>query len=242
MTKGNPWLRGLLDGISAANLIRSSAIAHKNRIAIIVLDSTLEIAFKNYIENVLGIRNIPKPKWESREEINKIIKKKTDFEPEVWKQVDYFYEIRNSFYHEDSDKTVIDDTVANFQELVEFFINNLFNIQCSQELPLLQSLLPIEFQQQKVPINRISEAINVIVVAVAESESKDSIAINEYLKKKGFKGNIPNGIISKYLNHYYPHFFYKDANGVWKLSEEGVTRYGEIKNTYQIEDKKEDQK
>jgi len=242
MANISPWLRGLLDGISAVNLIRSSTIAHKNRIAIIILDSTLEIAFKNYIENVLNMKNTTKSKWLSREELNKIVKKKTDFDPEVWKQVDYFYEIRNSFYHEASEKTVIDDTVNNFQELVEFFIDNLFNIQCSQELPLTQSLLPSDLQPQKVPINRISEIINVIVVAVAESESKDAVEINEYLKKKGFRGNIANGVISKYLNHHYSHFFYKDSDGIWRLSDEGKERHKEIKNAYDVEDKKEDQK
>ena len=44
-----PWLNGILDGINASNLIRASTIEHKNRFAFILLDSTLEITFKNFL-------------------------------------------------------------------------------------------------------------------------------------------------------------------------------------------------
>ncbi len=131
-----PWLNGLIDGLSASNLIRNSIIENKNRIAFIILDSTLEIAFKNFILNVKKLPSISESTWRNRETVNKIVKKHTDFDPETWKEVDYFYRIRTGLYHADSEKTVTNTIVNDFQDTVEFFINNLFNIQCSKLVPL----------------------------------------------------------------------------------------------------------
>lgn len=240
MAKTQPWINGLIDGLSASNLIRNSAIEHKNRIAFIILDSTLEIAFKKYIENVKRIPNIQESTWKSREAIIKILKKNTSFDKEVWEDTEYFYKIRTGMYHEDSEKTVSDTTIGNFQELVEFFIDNLFTIKCSEMVPLTQSLIPTkDIEPGKIPINRISERINVIVVAIAESKSKNAVEVNEFLKKKGFKGRISNSVISANINHYYSHFFYFDE--YWKLSESGQERYNEIRKSYVIEQEKVNQ-
>ena len=232
MGKTKPWVSGLIDGISASNLIRQSLIPHRNRLAYIVLDSTLEIAFKNFIINVKKISNIPDSKWKYRDEIEKIVKKNTSIEQEVWDEVNYFYKIRTGLYHEDSDKTVIDETINNFQELVEFFIEELFNIKCSELIPLTQSLIPAASKElSKIPINNIPQKINVVVVAIGESESQSPDDVLTVLKKKGFRGKINTNTISIYLNHAFPYLFHKD-DGVWKLSEEGINRYKEMKKTY----------
>jgi len=232
-----PWVNGLIDGISASNLIRSSTIENKNRIAFIILDSTLEIAFKNYILNVKKLPNIKESTWRNRETVNKIVKKHTDFEVDTWKEVDYFYGVRTGLYHADSEKTVTETTINDFQDTVEFFINNLFNVQCSKLVPLTHSLIPseistAEISDNKIPINKIPERINVLVIAVGESESKNASDINEFLKRKGFKGKIPNNVINTNLNHFYKHCFYFDE--YWKLSEEGQKRYNSIQKSYVI--------
>lgn len=235
MSKIRPWINGLIDGISASNLIRSSTIEHRNRIAFIILDSTLEMAFKKYIQNVKKLPNIPESTWKHRDTINKMVKKNSTFDEAVWEEVNYFYEIRTGMYHEDSEKTVSDTTIGDFQELTEFLIDNLFSIKCLEIIPLSQSLLPQkDVETDKIPINKIAERINVIVVAVAESKSRTPIEINEFLKKKGFRGTISNSIISGNLNHFYPHLFYFDE--YWKLSDGGQSRYDEIRKSYVAQD------
>ncbi len=232
LTKPKPWINGLIDGISGSNLIRQSLIPHKNRFAYVILDSTLEIAYKNFIVNEKKIGNFPSSKWKFRDEIEKLVKKHTNFDQEVWDEVNYFYKIRTGLYHEDSDKTVTDETVNNFQELVEFFIEKLFNVSCSELTPLTQSLISTSLKESsKIPINNIPQKINVIVVAVGESDSKTPEEIQNILKKKGFRGSINTATISTYLNHTFSYLFHKE-NDTWRLSEEGMTRYDDLKKTY----------
>lgn len=54
IAKKQPWTRGLYEGVIAADLIAKQQFAQKNRIALIVLDSTLEIAFKEYLVHDSG--------------------------------------------------------------------------------------------------------------------------------------------------------------------------------------------
>jgi hypothetical protein len=55
VAKRKPWTRGLYEGVIAADLIsKQQRLEQKNRIALIVLDSTLEIAFKEYLVNESG--------------------------------------------------------------------------------------------------------------------------------------------------------------------------------------------
>ncbi len=250
MGKQKPWINGLIDGISASNLIRISKIEHKNRIAFIILDSTLEMAFKKFIENEKKIINVKDSTWRNRETINKIVKKHTDFDKEVWDDVEYFYGIRIGLYHEDSEKTVTDTTIDNFQEVVEFFINNLFDVHCSQLVPVTYSLIPnqqnnsgetIEEQSNGISINKISEKINVMIVTVAESKSRDYDAILEYLQKRGFRGKISKSMLSVYMNNTFKHMFYFDE--YWKLTQdEGMKRYEKLKKVYAGEKSEENGK
>jgi len=231
LAKRRPWIIGLIDGLCASNLIKSSIIAHKNRFAFIVLDSTLEIAFKNFLVNEKKITNIPETTWKFREKIIKILKNHAKFEKDVWSDINYFYKLRVGLYHEDAEKTVTDETVNNFQELVEFVIDNLFGIESSAIVPLTQSLLPFrESMQEGIPINRIPQKINVLVIAVAESKSKDPNELNEFLKKKGFRGELSNNTMSVYLGNTMKHLFYFDE--YWRLSEVGKSRYEELRKSY----------
>jgi hypothetical protein len=239
----SPWVIGLIDGISASNLIRSSVIEHKNRIAFIILDSTLEQVFKKYITNVKKIQNVQdSKKWESREFLEKLVRGKTDFEEQTWDDVTFFYKIRTGLYHEESEKTVTDAVVGRFQELVEFFINELFQVKCTELVPQTPSLLPKENETEKtdkhsIPINTIREKVNVILVAVAESQSKSTTELRDFLRKKGLKEMISPSILGGYLNKYV-HLFYFDE--YWKLTEEGHLKYENISKSY-VQDKLQDQ-
>lgn len=227
----HPWLSGIIDGLAASNLVRSSNIPHRNRIALIILDSTIEIVFKKYLENVKNIRGLPDNIWQHREQLLKVVKKHTDFQQDIWDELDYFYQIRTGLYHEDSEKTVTDETIRDFQESVEFITDNLFAIQCLEVVPLTTSLLPSTYvESDEISINRVPERINVILVAVAASKSRNAAELNEVLKRKGFRGKIPNSVISANLNHHYSHLFY--FKEFWRLSDEGQRRYDKIRKSY----------
>ncbi len=55
IAKRKPWAKGLFEGVIAADFIFKQSLEQKNRIALIVLDSTLEIAFKEYLVNESGV-------------------------------------------------------------------------------------------------------------------------------------------------------------------------------------------
>jgi hypothetical protein len=252
MNKMHPWLRGLVDGLDASNLIRLSMIPYKNRIALIILDSTLEMAFKNYIENVKKITNIPEDRWKHREQVVKIVKANIVFDDVTWQQVNYFYNLRVGLYHEDASKTVPDETIGNFQELVEFMINEFFSTKCSDLTAIPQNLIPLPLDEstfakdikngstEEIPINKIPEKINVIVVAVKETKSNNPAEINDALKRRGFRGKISNNTISIYLNQIFSYLFYKTEDA-WVLSGEGEKRYAELRRTYLPQETNQDQ-
>jgi len=233
-----PWVTGIIDGLSASNLIRSSNIENKNRLAFIVLDSTLEISFKNFIFNVKKLSGITESTLRNREPLNKIVKKHTDFDQDTWDEVEYFYKIRTGLYHADSEKTVTNTVISDFQDTVEFFVNNLFSIKCLELLPLTHSLLTTNEKNQKengkIPINKIKEKINVVIVAVGESQSNNAEEIIGHLHKKGFKSEITKTEINRYLNHHYKHYFYLEE--YWRLSEAGQDRYNMIEKAHKKEE------
>lgn len=50
-----PWARGIYESIIAVDIILGKNLEQKNRICLILLDSTLEIAFKEYLVNESGV-------------------------------------------------------------------------------------------------------------------------------------------------------------------------------------------
>jgi hypothetical protein len=234
MTNTKPWIQGLIDNLAGSNLIRSASIQHRNRLALILLDSALEIAFKNFLEFEKKF-NIPKGAIKERENLHRIIKKHIEFDDEVWDRIEFFYKLRCDLYHEEAEKTLTDPLIEEFHELVEFAIDRLFGIESTKLTPSIKDTLPIEQPVGAgIPIGRIKEKINVLVVAVKESRSKSAAEIQEALERLGYRGKMSVGVINDNLKHWYPHLFYYDkASGTWKLSAEGERRYDHVKEPIQ---------
>ncbi|MFA5856512.1 MAG: hypothetical protein WC867_04080 [Candidatus Pacearchaeota archaeon] len=233
-----PWLLGIFDNLTGANLIRGSNIDHKNRLALILLDICLEITFKAYLKYCLNI-NISekslKEKLKERKELHKMVKEKTKniFDEEVWKNIDFYYEMRCDLYHEESNKTLCDSSLNDFYELVEFIIDTLFNLKSKDYVKKTEEILKITENKieeiKKIPINKIDSRINAIVVSVKEKNPKDAQDLQDYLRKLGYKEVIPIGIINNNLTKWYKHLFYYDSLAKsWTLSDEGERRYQEV--------------
>lgn len=55
IAKEKPWTKGLYEGVVASDILGSKySLTHRDRISLIILDSTLEIAFKEYLVNDSG--------------------------------------------------------------------------------------------------------------------------------------------------------------------------------------------
>jgi hypothetical protein len=95
ISKKKPWTKGLYEGVIAADLIAKQRLDQKNRIALIVLDSTLEIAFKEYLVNDSGTRyNDAKllQIFGNRSTVHSEIQKYVTIPRDTWKKIDHYYQ------------------------------------------------------------------------------------------------------------------------------------------------------
>ena len=223
-----PWARGLIEGLTITNLITKTIVPSRNRLALIILDSTLEIAFKDFLLHEKKI-NVDKKSLEFRSKLHKMIKNHTSFDKGVWDRIEFYYELRCGLYHEESAKTISDESIKEFYEIVEFVIDTLFNVASRTYVLSIDDVFPEFEHQEKLDINSFKEIKSKIIVAVKLSKSKNAEEIKENLKKMGVKKEIQIKVINKYIKNYYKHLFYFDnQQGIWILSNSGELEYKEL--------------
>lgn len=136
ISKKKPWTKGLYEGIIAADLILKQKLEQKNRIALIVLDSTLEIAFKEYLVNDSGaVYNDAKllSLFNNRTQVHAEIKKYISIKDDVWKKVEHFYRLRCKLIHEKASAGLSEQQIQDFRELVERILNKLYKLKFGED-------------------------------------------------------------------------------------------------------------
>jgi len=134
IAKRKPWTRGLYEGVVAADLIAKQKLEEKNRIALIVLDSTLEIAFKEYLVNESGAAYTDAKLlsiFGNRSLVHAEVKKYTSFSGVVWQKVEHFYRMRCKLVHEKVTVGVADSQLDNFRAVVEKILRTLYKLKFS---------------------------------------------------------------------------------------------------------------
>jgi len=132
IAKKKPWTRGLYEGVIAADLISKQRLEERNRIALIVLDSTLEIAFKEFLVNESGqVYNDAKllSLFGNRSTVHGEVKQYVTFKPDVWKKIEYFYRLRNKLVHERASVGVQDTQINDFRGVVEKVLSKLYKLK-----------------------------------------------------------------------------------------------------------------
>lgn len=131
-----PWTRGLYEGVIAADLIFKQPLEQKNRIALVVLDSTLEIAFKDYLVNESGavyndakLLNI----FHNRSNVHTEVKKYVNIDPDVWKRIEHYYQLRCKLVHERATVGINDGQIEDFRGDVESILKKLFKLTFSRK-------------------------------------------------------------------------------------------------------------
>lgn len=131
--KKKPWIIGLYEGIIAADTITKQSLEQKNRFALIMLDSTLEIAFKEYLafeifpaigtqrlHNILPVRT-------------NVIAEITQRVPQItqndWSRINYYYTMRCNLIHQKSTTAVTDPEVNEYRDLVQKTLKILFKLK-----------------------------------------------------------------------------------------------------------------
>lgn len=123
-----PWTRGAHESIAIVPKIRKLNILTKNRIALIVLDSALEIMFKDYLVNEVKtaisdsrLQELFKNRTDVHKEIEKYVPGKID-----WKKIEYYYRLRCKLVHERTNAEVLDCDIEEFDKIVKSVSGILF--------------------------------------------------------------------------------------------------------------------
>jgi hypothetical protein len=126
-----PWTVGLYESIIAVDLIFKQQLEQKNRICLILLDSTLEIAFKEFLVNESGEKYNDARLlqiFSNRETVHNEIKKceKLKIDDETWKKINHYYWCRSKLVHERASVSISDKEVNDYREIVQSILTRLF--------------------------------------------------------------------------------------------------------------------
>ena len=132
ITSQKPWASGLQDSIIAADSVSSLTLSHKNRIALIVIDSTLEIGYKEYLVNERNIgRTAFKKIAENRSEVQKEVFKSIQVSQTIKQKIDHYYRLRCDLIHQRATPNISDTEIQDYRSIVEDLLNKMFGLQFS---------------------------------------------------------------------------------------------------------------
>ncbi|MBS1717793.1 MAG: ATP-binding protein [Armatimonadetes bacterium] len=132
VSQKKPWVRGLYEGISVADLILKTHLAQKNRFALISIDSTIEIAFKEYLVNESNTYYTDTQLLQifaKRHLVVAEIKKYVSLSQDQERKLKYYNDIRNKLIHERASVSISDSDIEAFRKLVEGLLTKLFGIK-----------------------------------------------------------------------------------------------------------------
>ena len=108
--KKKPWVIGLYEGIIAADTITKQSLEQRNRFALIMLDSTLEIAFKEYLANEvspsIGAQKLHNTLPNRANVITEITPRVPQITQNDWSRVNYYYTMRCNLIHQKATSAV----------------------------------------------------------------------------------------------------------------------------------------
>jgi len=127
-----PWSVGAYESIIAVESVRKQRLTQQNRILLILLDSTLEIAFKDYlaheISSPLGEARLQQL-FGNRIDVNNEVEKTIRPHDLIWKKVAYYYKQRCELVHKRVSVAVSDSEIMDFQEVVEVLLGEMFALK-----------------------------------------------------------------------------------------------------------------
>jgi hypothetical protein len=193
MTNGGerkPWLEGIIDTLVGARFLLQSAIPHRNRLAVILLDSAFETGCRTYLRNVAKVKLEEAHKH--RDNLMKLVQAKlSGIDTDVWNSLDYYYdEIRNDFYHVSASKTLTESAVLDYEETVQFILDKAFSAKMKDIVETriksaVHTESPIPDSQQEVNWGKTLTRTERILAAVAAISPRKVDEVNSYLKKQG---------------------------------------------------------
>jgi len=136
VAKKKPWTKGLYEGVIAADLIAKQKLEQRNRIAFIVLDSTL----RDCLQRVFGQRighDLQRCHllflFSHRSLVHSEIKKYVTIKADTWKKIEHYYRLRCKLVHERATVGISDAQIEDFRDVVERVLRKLYKLKFSAE-------------------------------------------------------------------------------------------------------------
>lgn len=133
LAKKKPWIVGLYEGIIVVDHLVKQTLEHKNRFALIMIDSTLEIAFKEYLANetvpAIGAGRLHNLLHNRADVVNEIKNRVPTIASSDWLKVNYYYTLRCNLIHQKATSAVTDNEVNDYRDLVEGILKLLFKLK-----------------------------------------------------------------------------------------------------------------
>lgn len=131
----SPWTLGLVEAMAAVDVVRRQPLETKNRHALILLDSTFEIALKEFIVHRTDL--FP-PKqfgdkalielFANRRNVIDAVNEKAHINPSLLQRAQHYYNLRNKLVHERATVDVLESDVRKYRQVVEQILQILFGI------------------------------------------------------------------------------------------------------------------
>jgi hypothetical protein len=127
-----PWVKGTYEALIAVEEVSKLNIEQSNRISLLILDSTLEIAFKDFLANetppntysAQRLANIMGNRSDVQNEIMKYI----NFKKDTWTRVNYYYNLRCELVHKRVAVTITNDDLKIYRDLCEYMFKKMFGL------------------------------------------------------------------------------------------------------------------
>lgn len=128
------WTIGLYEAIIAVEEIGNLDIEQKNRISLLILDSTLEIAFKEYLLNESGSRySDSRIRGFNRVDLQNEVKNSCSIRASAWTTIDAYYIKRCDLVHSRSTTQISDRELKSYRKIVEYALTKMFRIRFPEE-------------------------------------------------------------------------------------------------------------
>lgn len=228
-------MTGVIDTLVGSELLRGSAIPHRNRLAVILIDSAFETACRAFLQHKAKIK--PGDSHKHRDNLISTMKSKLkEIDSEVWDSINFYYEeIRCDFYHQSAGKTITDTAVLDYRDTVEFVIDTAF---ATKVRPLVEQQLVAAWtidtaddgivnSGPTIHVTDTTDRTTKVLIAVAAVGPKSVDEVNAYfrregeplrLKPEGFTTILARNSGSKKL------FYFDHEARCWKLSKLGRKR------------------
>jgi len=241
--KARPWISGIVDTLVGAHVLMKTAIPHRNRLAVILIDSAFETACRAYVHHVAKVE-----RTDAHRHRDNLVKAARGLlkgiDKDVWENINFYYtEIRNDLYHVTASKTVTDIALLDYLDAVEFVIHTAFGIpvgeMVTQAVGSAQNSQRSESQGDELAPMRVPELrglsadLDKVVIAVHAIGPNSVHEINEFFKEHGDRLRLKPAAFTSLVarnSGSKRFFFYSRADKAWKLSSLGKYRLAELSN------------